>query len=247
MYEPTTKNIFLSLLRADLTAAWRNRRSFIMLLIVPIIILISWKEIVEKLGGPFALSSCITFGLIAGGLMAYTNNLARDREKGILERLRATPAPTWTIMTSRLTVQLILITAMVILVFLAGYFIDHIVLSPAGYICSLITSIVGGAVFLALGQAIVGRIASADTVNGATRLIYFAFVLVGAFGELGVLGTLIETIIKWSPYGAVKLMILGSMQPSLATTESWLAIFATLVYIGVFATLGIRWFKWKVV
>ena len=51
---PKTSTALSSLLRADLVTQWRNRRSFILLLLVPVIILISWKGIVEKFGGPFA-------------------------------------------------------------------------------------------------------------------------------------------------------------------------------------------------
>src|SRR5579872_916861 len=102
---PAKSKIFSSLLKADFIVQWRNRRASIMSLLVPIIILISWKSVVQQLGGPFALSSCITFGVVAIGLMGYSNTTARDREKGVFQRLRVTPASTAAIMASRLTVQ----------------------------------------------------------------------------------------------------------------------------------------------
>ncbi|HEY4206409.1 MAG TPA: hypothetical protein VGM31_06350, partial [Puia sp.] len=89
---PSTSAIFSSLLRADLITQWRNRKSAIMVILVPALILISWKGLVPLLGGPFALSSCITVGLIAIGLMGYSNSIARDRDKGIFQRLRVAPA-----------------------------------------------------------------------------------------------------------------------------------------------------------
>src|ERR1044072_9560917 len=116
---PTTATVLNSLLRADLTTQWRNRRSFVLLLLVPVIILISWKGVVEKLGGPFALSSSITIGLVATGLMGYSNSVARDRDKGIFQRLRVAPMPTWCIMASRLLIQLMMILLLTIIVFVA--------------------------------------------------------------------------------------------------------------------------------
>src|SRR5258705_9514003 len=98
---PKTSAVLSSLLRADFTTQWRNRRSFVLVLLVPVIILISWKGIIDKMGGPFALSSCITIGLVAIGLMGYTNSIARDRDKGIFQRLRVAPVASWSIMASR--------------------------------------------------------------------------------------------------------------------------------------------------
>src|SRR5882757_466827 len=106
---PSTSSVLSSLLRADFTTQWRNRRSVILVVLVPTIILISWKGLVDKLGGTFVLSNCITIGLNAIGLMGYTNSIARDRDKGVFQRLRVTPVPSWSIMTSRLIVQLAMI------------------------------------------------------------------------------------------------------------------------------------------
>src|SRR6185436_11555956 len=131
---PKTSTALSSLLRADLVTQWRNRRSFILLLLVPIIILISWKGIIEKFGGPFALSTCITIGLVAIGLMGYSNSVARDRDKGIFQRLRVAPLPAWCIIVSRLAVQLLMILLVTTAVFFAGYYFDKISIPGPGYV-----------------------------------------------------------------------------------------------------------------
>ncbi len=147
-----------ALLRADFTTLWRNRRAVIMVLIVPMIIVFSWKGISVRMGGAFVLSNAITLGLVAIGLMGYTNSIARDREKGVFQRLRVSPLPLWTIMASRLIVQLTLILMMTIVVFLSGYNFDQIVMPASNYAITLLTAIIGGSVYLGLGQAVVGRI-----------------------------------------------------------------------------------------
>ena len=242
---PTSYMIFKSLLRADTAVQWRNRRASILSLFMPIVILISWKNIVESMGGAFALSSCITIGLIAVGIMGYTNTIARDREKGVFERLRVTPASPTIIMTSRIVVQIFQISIMTILVFIVAYFLDGITLSTTGYILSFIISLFCGAVFLSLGQAIVGLISSAEIVNSVSRFVYIGLVLIGAFGELGVLGGLLKNIILLSPYGAVKILLLASMVPSQWDAKSWLALGVTILYIVIFTMIGIKWFKWR--
>src|ERR1700712_2189052 len=140
---PSTNTVMSALLRADFTTQWRNRKSFVLMLLIPVIILISWKPAIPKLGVGFALGTCITIGLTAIGLMGYSNSVARDRDKGVFQRLRVAPLPAWAIMVSRLTVQMAMIFVMTSLVFIAGYQIDQIKLSPAAYLFGYFAAIAG--------------------------------------------------------------------------------------------------------
>jgi ABC-2 type transport system permease protein len=237
--------VFLKLLRADMTTLWRNRRASALVVLVPTVILISWKGLVPRLGGPFVLANCITVGLTAIGLMGYTNTMARDRDKGIFQRLRVAPAPKWTIMTSRLTVQLLLILITTIVLFIVGYRFDGIVMTPMGYVGGLLISIVGGAIYLSLGQVIVGLISNVETVNVVTRLVYFIFIMVGMFGELGMLGQQLKSAVHWSPYGTVKNIVSAAVDPATWNKDSTMSLLVTLGYTVVFTVLGVRWFRWN--
>jgi ABC-2 type transport system permease protein len=242
---PKTSAVFSSLLRADFTTQWRNRRSLVLLLLVPVIILISWKGVIDKLGGPFVLSTCITIGLVAIGLMGYSNSIARDRDKGVFQRLRVAPMPSWCIMASRLFVQLVMIILLTSVIFIAGKDMDHITLTTEGYTMSFLTALVGGAVYLGLGQLIVGMIQNPETVNSTSRLTYFVFIMVGMFGELGILGNQVKEIVMWSPYGTVKRIIAAGMQPTTWNSEMTTALFLTIGYAALFSIIGIRKFQWN--
>ncbi|CAN5195001.1 ABC transporter permease [soil metagenome] len=242
---PKTSEALKNLLRVDFITQWRNRRAVVLMLIVPLIILTSWKPLIAKVGGPFVLSSCITLGLTAVGLMGYSNTIARDRDKGIFQRLRVTPVPTWSIMMSRLLVQLSLIVIMTLLVFIVGYQYDKVLLSPAAYVITMFTAVLGAAVYLGLGQMIVGLVKNAETVNSTSRLVYFVFIMVGMFGDLGVLGEKAKQIIQWSPYGVVKNILAASMVPSRWDQHASLAVIATIGYAIIFSALGIKKFRWS--
>jgi ABC-2 type transport system permease protein len=242
---PNASKGFLSLLRADFKTQWRNRRSVIMLVVVPVIILISWKGLVERLGGPFVLASCTTIGLTAIGLMGYSNSIARDRDKGVFQRLRVAPISPSYIMMSRLTVQLAMILLVTAVVFIGGFYFDKITITPAGYILGFVASIIGGAVYLGLGQAIVGLIRNAETVNSTTRLVYFLFIIVGMLGEVGILGHDIGNAVHWSPYGTVKSILSACMQPSLWNFQTTIALLVTLAYAVLFSMVGIKKFRWN--
>ena len=242
---PKPSAVLASLLRADFTTQWRNRRSFVLVLLVPVIILISWKSVIDKMGAPFALSSCVTIGLVAIGLMGYSNSIARDREKGVFQRLRVAPVPSWSIMTSRLLVQLAMILLLTICVFVAGYYIVHASITPVGYIVTFFTALIGGAVYLGLGQVIVGLIQNPETVNSTSRLTYFAFIMIGMFGEFGFLGEQVKQIAVWSPYGTVKRVIAAGMVPQSWNHEITLALLVTIGYALLFSLVGIKKFKWN--
>jgi ABC-2 type transport system permease protein len=242
---PSTSSAFTSLLRADLTTLWRNRRASLMSILVPVIILLSWKPLVGQFGGAFVLSNCITVGLIAIGLMGYSNSIARDRDKGIFQRLRVAPAPNWTIMASRICVQLLMMTIVTAIAFIVGYQYDKITLSFSGYALGLATALVGGAVYLSLGQVIVGLVKNPETVNATTRLVYFAFIMVGLFAEFGALGKEMGDVVKWSPYGAVKHLVAAGVAPGTWDAHTSMALLVTIGYTVVFAFLGIKWFRWS--
>jgi ABC-2 type transport system permease protein len=242
---PSTAFVFSNLLRADLTTQWRNRRASLMVVLLPVIILMSWKGLIDRLGGAFILANCITVGLNAIGLMGYSNSIARDRDKGIFQRLRVAPASNWTIMASRLAVQLVMIVIMTTAIFIVGFQYDHISMTAGGYVAGFLIAIVGGAVFLSLGQAIVGRIQNPETVNATSRLIYIAFIMVGMFGELGMLGETIDNAVKYSPYGTVKTIVSAALTPSTWNSQTSLALAVTIGYTIVFTTLGIKWFRWS--
>jgi ABC-2 type transport system permease protein len=242
---PSASAVLSSLLRADFTTQWRNRKSVLLLLLIPIVIVLSWKGMIAKTGGAFVLANSITIGLNAIGLMGYSNSVARDRDKGIFQRLRVAPLTAWSIMASRLLVQLAMILLVTTAVFIFGYYSDNILLTPAGYAVGLLMSVVGGAMYLGLGQAIVGLIKNPETVNAVSRLIYIVFIMVGMLAELGALGPVVGNASKWSPYGTVKHILSTGMQPATWNQHTTMAFLMTLGYALAFSAIGIKWFRWS--
>ena len=107
---PSTGLILRSLLRADFTVFLKNRRSLILSILLPYLILVSTgsKKGTAHLGGSlFIIGLAITYGIDSTSIMGYSLAVARDREKGVFQRLRVTPASTWAIMASRLSLQIL--------------------------------------------------------------------------------------------------------------------------------------------
>src|SRR5258708_12498513 len=104
--------------------------------------------------------------------------------------------------------------AMVVLV-VAAVFLG-ITLPPQDYLFTVLVTLLGSAVFLSIGQAIVGLIASADTLNAAGRLLYVPLIGLSVFGNTDRLGTTGGSVARWSPCGCLDTFL----SPSLATTPS---------------------------
>lgn len=187
----------------------------------------------------------ISVGLISVSILGYALNVARDRERGVFQRLRVTPAPTWTIMISRLLIQTLANLVISIVVLIVASVLYHLHLGVIEWLLTLLLSIVGGAVFLSIGQALVGFIKSADTINASGRIIFIALLLLGILGPDGVLGNTFETISKWSPLGTVITVLQSALHQTQWTGHTSLVLLACFGYIIVFSFMGIKWFHWE--
>jgi ABC-2 type transport system permease protein len=237
-----------SLLRADAIVLMRSRIATVLSLALPVVIIIvtSFNKNVNRLGNPsLVIGLAITLGLLASCLLGYSLGLARDREIGVLQRLRVTPAPTWTIMTSRIVVQIVtnLISSLIVLI--VGVILHGLAPSFGQYVLVLVVAVLGAAVFLSIGQALVGLVPSTGAINAIGRILFILLVLVGILGGTGVLGDVIKSIAGWTPVGALMTLFSDVLNGTGWSEQDLYALLASLGYVVVFAFIGIRWFRWE--
>lgn len=198
-----------------------------------------------KLGSPaFLVMLAITIGLLATSITGYALTVARDREKGVFQRLRVTPAPTWVIMVSRLLIQVLANLVITVVVLIIGSGVHHLSFSAIEYIWALLISILAGAMFLAIGQALVGLVKSAAVVNAIGSLLYVALLLSGLLGPSGILGSTFQTISKWTPVGTIITVFQSALHQTAWNGHTSLSLLACFGYVIVFSTIGIIWFRW---
>lgn len=243
---PTSIGITMSsLLRADVAVLLRSRQTLLLNLVVPLIFVVVTSFGRRDFAAPgILLGLSITYGLMSAGMLGYALMVSRDREAGVFQRLRVTPTPTWAIMVSRIVVQLISALVMSIIVMIVGSLIHHVAFPWYQYVAALAVSLLGAAVFIALGQALVGLFRSATAVNAAGRVLYIVLILSGLLGTTGALGTTFQTFSTWTPVGAVVSLYavaFGGAWSGNATA----GIIAAPLYAIIFAFIGIRWFHWE--
>jgi ABC-2 type transport system permease protein len=244
---PALTEIFRALLEADFTVQLRNNRALLLSFALPLVVLFALfaSKFYSSLGDPlFRVAAALTLGMASIAILGYSMTVARDREKGVFQRLRVTPAPTWTIMTSRLLVQVAAILAMALVVLVAADLFDRVSLTAGAYLLTFVSVIFSSALFLSVGQALAGLVKSADTLNAVGRIAYLPLFALGLFGHSTIFGTTFELISRWSPGGTVETLLSGAMNPSSWNSDTWLALAVSAAYTVVFAGIGIRWFQW---
>ena len=242
---PRLADSWRALLRADFIVQWHQRRSLLMTLLVPVAFLFSFRSSIPAVGAHAVLAICISIGLPTMGLMGYPMTIARDRETGVFQRIRATPTPTSAIMGSRIVVQLAVMILMTLSTCGFAHVIDGISLGAGSLALLMIAAMLGGSAFLALGQVVAALIKSAEVVSAVGRLIYLTIAVVGSLGVAGMLGPTVKRIVIFSPIGTSRALLLAAMSPASLDLHAVAPLAATVGYCLVFATIGVRWFKWS--
>ncbi len=241
---PHAATVLAALLRADLVVLTKNKMRMLLSLLLPLIILstTSSSKATRSFGGAaFILGLAITAGVAGTSIMGYAPMAARDRDNGVFQRLRVSPAPNWAVMTSRLSVQMASNFVIALVVLILGDDIHHLSLSAGTYCLVLLVSVLASAVFLSVAQALVGLIRSADTVQAFGRLLYIGLIMLGLFGASGELGKFWDTVSKWTPVGALMKVFAGVV--GTFDTQDWLSLLACFGYVVLLTSVGIYWFR----
>ena len=130
-----------ALLRADLVVLTKNKMRMLLSLLLPLIILSTTKFVQghpELRRSSFIVGLAITAGIAGTSIMGYAPMVARDRDNGVFQRLRVSPAPTWVVMASRLSVQMVSNFAIALVVLILGDNIHHLSLSFETYVLVLV-------------------------------------------------------------------------------------------------------------
>jgi len=245
---PSQSLAMQSLLRADSLVLLNNKTSGLLSFFPALVIVVvtSFGQAQSRLGGAgLVIGLAVTLGLLISCLLGYTLALAHDREVGVLQRLRVTPAPTWMIMTSRLTVQVAANLIASIVVLIVGSAVHHLALNVVQYLLVAAIAILGAAVFLAIGQALVGLVASTGAINAIGRLLMVALLLLGLLGGTGLLGDIWKSIAGWTPVGALMNLFSDVLNQAAFSSQDAYALLACAAYVIVFSYIGIRWFRWE--
>ena len=114
----------------------------------------------------------------------------------------------------------------------------HVSPAASKYALVLAISVLGGAVFLAIGQALVGLVKSADTVNAAGRILMIVLILLGLFGDPAPRRTWESAPTSGFPVGVVMNLYAGVLDLGSWGSRDWLCLVACGGYIAACGAVG---------
>ncbi|MDA8276675.1 MAG: ABC transporter permease [Actinomycetota bacterium] len=244
---PSPIKAIKSLFVADFLVLTKSSRALIAAIMSPVYVLVISRssKAQAKLGGsPFLLTLSVTLGLLSLSLISYTLMVARDRERGVFQRLRVTPAPTWTIMASCILKQVVVSEVLTEIVLIVSSQLLHINITFADYPKTMLIALLEAFVFLAIAQSLVGLLKSATTVSAVGSFLFATPLLTGLLGVSGVLGETFQSFAKWTPVGTIMAIFQAALSQTQWDEHTSLALLACFGYIVVFGFIGVRYFKW---
>src|SRR5687767_805469 len=181
----TAARLALHQFRYDQKVFWRNPASVFFTVMLPLIFLFIFATIfgdeqIEERGvktTTYYVPAIVSLAVISATLQSLAINLAQDRERGLLKRVRGTPLPTQIFVSGRVGNSLVVSILMVLLVAVIGKLVYDVTLPDQTIPAVLLTLAVGAFSFCCLGFALTAAIPSEDAapaISNATVLpLYF--------------------------------------------------------------------------
>lgn len=163
---------------------WRDRASAFFVVAFPVLFVVVvpyafGQPVVE--GVPLAAlvtPAMAVFGLVVAAYVNMPEAVAIQREQGVLKRLRGTPLPAAAYVAGRVA-SVVWITALAVAaVFVAGWLLHDVPLTPSAWPALALTMLVGAVAMAALGLTVVALVPDAKTVPAVSlgTFIPLAFV-----------------------------------------------------------------------
>jgi ABC-2 type transport system permease protein len=176
--------------RYDQKVFWRNPASVFFTVMLPVVFLVIFQLLFgdQTVGGrgvkvsTYYVPAIVTLGVISATGVNLAINLTREREAGLMKRVRGTPLPNWVFIAGRVGNSLVVATLMLVLVTVISRIAYGVSIpfSHAGAV--LLTLAVGAVSFCAIGIALTAIIPSEDAAPAITQAVFLPlYFLSGVF------------------------------------------------------------------
>jgi ABC-2 type transport system permease protein len=171
--------------RYDQKQFWRNPAAVFFTVMFPVLLLVIFNllfgdQTIEGLDvevSTYYVPAIITLAVITATAQTLAISLTRDRETGLLKRVRGTPLPAWVFIAGRVGNSLVVSVLMLVVLSLVGRLFYGVTVPTGNLGAVALTLAVGAASFCCIGFALTGAIPSQEAappiVNAALLPLYF--------------------------------------------------------------------------
>ncbi len=193
----------------------------------------------------FFLPGIIAMSLMNSGVIGLSTAFVSYRERGILRRIRVTPFPLTSFISSRIVSQLIVaVPQSLILIGLASLFFDlHIRGDP---LLIGVVIVVGALAFLAIGFALSSVARNVESAASYANLITFPMLfLSGVFFSIDNAPAWLQPITRVLPLRFLVDALRETMTRGNGLDAIWMDLVVLLGTFAVGLTIAVRFFKWE--
>jgi ABC-2 type transport system permease protein len=236
---------FLILTKANMLINLRNRTALFWNFAFPIGLIllygVIWAEQIAWL-----TAGIVVLNLMSSGLLGDAARLTNMRERGILRRVQATPLPAWQLIASYVLARLALVLVQSAAILATAALVYHAEFSWAGVLAAAPLALVGGLVFLLLGQLISAAAPTSGAAGAIGQVVYFPLMFVSdLFVPIGMLPGWLAGVTRWTPATMLVDMVRPALVPVPAAEPAALNLAGLAIYGLVALALAARLFRWE--
>jgi ABC-2 type transport system permease protein len=242
---------FATLTRALLVMHLRDKETLFWNLAFPIGMLLLFGTIFTGDGGAAEVAAWFMAGIIvqnimASGLSGDSAWLASARDRGILIRIRATPLPPAVLIGAYVAVRMLLVCVQSALIVAAAVLVFDARIDASAALPAAGLVLLGGIVFLLLGQVIAAAAPTASASNAVSNVVFFPLLFLSNLViETTAFPAWLESSTRWNP----AYMLVDLLRPALTAEAAAQAAWINLAGLALYGVLGLavaaRLFQWQ--
>ena len=192
------------------------------------------------------MSGVLVMNIMSNGINGDANWLATMRDRGVLWRLRAAPLAPRTLVASFSLVKLGLVVLQSALIVATAIILFGVRPQPGVALPALGVVLLGGGVFILLGQALAAVAPSGSAANVLSSMIFFPVLFLSNLViQLESFPDWLMTIARWSPATMLVDLLRPLLTPEAAMQPAWMNVAGLLVYAAIAVGITARWFRWQ--
>lgn len=242
---------FWILFRSLLTIQLRNTSTLFWSFAFPIGVILLYgaiwggQEVNGVRGIEWLMVGVIVLNVMSSGFMGDSAWLTDSRERGILQRIRATPLPSLDLITGYVLTRLVIVLLQTVAIAGVSMLVYGARLPLEGVLPALLFIVFGGLVFIVLGQTIAAAAPSMGACVAIGQALFFPLMFISnLFMPLEIMPFWVALIAIWTP----AFMLVDSIRPLLMPTEAvqqlWVNLLGLAIYLAAGVALCSRFFGW---
>ena len=244
-------NLALRHFRTEQLLYWRSRELAFFTFALPIVFFVLLgsvygdDEIDGIRGSDYLLAGILGYGVSATAFAGLAIMTVIRREEGVLKRLRGTPLPPWAFVAAVIASTILVYAIEAVSLVALGRLLFDIPF-PDRWLSLVLTLLLGGLAFAALGLGLTGVIRSAEGSSAVVNAIYLPMAFIsGSFFSTTAFPPFVEAIADVLP---LTYFIELTRDVLLKNEDIWsngtaVAVIAAWGAAGAVAAL--RWFRWE--